>query len=152
MHINVKDILAGDLGYRKDFEISDEHPSLPDLSLADGINGAVAVTRLEDGLLVAGQAKAELNLECHRCLRPYSQTFQVEFGGQFRFGAFLPEADVWPIQKDMTVDIAPLIRQELLLAVPIQLLDLLDCPGLCVECGEINQPGHKHKSHLTIDH
>ncbi|HSH31257.1 MAG TPA: YceD family protein [Candidatus Saccharimonadales bacterium] len=145
MHINTKDILDRETGERAEFAIRDEKPDLPDISLAGGVSGSVTVTRLDDGLLADGHLVAELELECHRCLKAYTYPTQIKLAGRFSFAPDpSAEGEEWPISKQLEIDLAPLVRQELLLDLPIQLLCRPDCPGLCPECGQLSEPGHEH--------
>jgi uncharacterized protein len=44
--------------------------------------------------------------------------------------------DGLPIPEDMNVDFAPLVREDMLLSVPIRVTCRPDCKGLCPACGE----------------
>ena len=64
-----------------------------------------------------------------------------------------PDQDVDPDEelevsmlRDDLVDLEPLLRDAVVLALPFQPLCNDDCPGLCVECGArlADDPGHGH--------
>jgi uncharacterized protein len=50
--------------------------------------------------------------------------------------------------EDDLLDLEPLLRDEVVLALPFQPLCTEDCPGLCAECGArlANDPGHSHEA------
>ena len=49
--------------------------------------------------------------------------------------------------QDDLVDLEPLLRDAVVLALPFQPLCQDDCPGLCVECGArlADDPDHAHE-------
>lgn len=144
MHIKVSDILAQEIGHRADFEVEGERPQLSDLTLADDIQGSVTVTRIKEGLMVAGELETKLTLECHRCLSAFDTGIKIRPQGIF---ADNPGEDEWPIDNLTHIDLAPMIRQELIVGTPVKQLCSPDCLGLCEVCGE-RQTGERH-SHAT---
>lgn len=141
MHVNIKDILAGEIGTSTNFEITGELPDLADVSLSEPLHGELRLIRTSSGVLASGQIKASISLQCHRCLTSFGSSQHPVFNGEF---AHKPEVEQWPIEADSSIDIGPLIRQEILLTIPIKQLCRPDCPGLCVTCGRPQSPGHKH--------
>ena len=142
MHVNVSHILAGEVGESADFELEGEYTDIPDLELARPLTGRVTVMRLDDGLAVKGRAQVALNLECYRCLEPYEHQSDLELAGSFRLR---PTEDDWPISGRGVIDLAPLVREEALVGIPIRQLCRDDCPGLCVECGRPAEGDHGHE-------
>ncbi|HSX48045.1 MAG TPA: DUF177 domain-containing protein [Candidatus Nanoarchaeia archaeon] len=141
MYLNAHDILGHDQGTTASFEIADERPELADISLASSLSGNVKLLRTSFGLLVSGAVKGSIKLDCHRCLKKFDQPLSVKFAGEF---ADKPEVEQWPIEPDGQIDLAPLVGQELILAIPIKTLCRLDCPGLCAVCGKPMEPKHEH--------
>jgi uncharacterized metal-binding protein YceD (DUF177 family) len=127
MHINVRDFLAESVGYSQSFAISGERPNLESVVLTADIVGDITVTRLQTpSVMVKGEISTEIQLECHRCLRTFSRPVRVHFKQLF---AEQPKDDDMPI-IDREIDIAPLIEQEIILSLPIKILDRPDCPGI----------------------
>jgi uncharacterized protein len=102
-----------------------------------------------EGVLVSGQARAELEGECVRCLEPISDEVEVRFQELFCY----EDQDVDPDEElevsmlqDDLVDLEPLLREAVVLALPFQPLCQDDCPGLCAECGArlADDPDHGH--------
>jgi uncharacterized protein len=102
-----------------------------------------------EGVLVTGTARAALEGECARCLEPISDEIEVRFQELFVYAdqGVDPdeELEVSMLQGDL-VDLEPLLRDAVVLALPFQPLCEDDCPGLCVECGArlAEDPGHAH--------
>lgn len=104
-----------------------------------------------EGVLVTGTASAELEGECARCLEPITDTTEVRFQELFVYDdqGHSPEEDdeVSTLEGDL-VDLEPLLRDAVVLALPFQPLCMDDCPGLCPECGArlADDPDHAHEA------
>ena len=102
-----------------------------------------------EGVLVTGTAKAVLEGECARCLEPISDEIEVRFQELFVYDDREVDPDeeleVSKLQDDL-VDLEPLLRDAVVLALPFQPLCEDDCPGLCAECGArlADDPDHTH--------
>jgi uncharacterized protein len=101
-----------------------------------------------EGVLVTGTAHATLTGECARCLEPISDDMEVRFQELYVYEDHaLPDEDddVSTLQDDL-VDLEPLLRDAVVLALPFQPLCMDDCPGLCPECGArlADDPDHAH--------
>ena len=102
-----------------------------------------------EGVLVTGTARAVLEGECARCLEPIHDEVEV----RFQELCVYPDQHVDPDEefevsklRDDLVDLEPLLRDAVVLALPFQPLCQDDCPGLCVECGArlADDPDHGH--------
>ncbi|MGN6723598.1 MAG: YceD family protein [Marmoricola sp.] len=106
-----------------------------------------------EGVLVTGSAQADLVGECVRCLDPIEDSVDVRFqelfvyddGGAESSSELDDELDVRRLEGDL-IDLEPLLRDAVVLALPFQPLCSDDCPGLCPECGErlADDPNHQH--------
>ena len=102
-----------------------------------------------EGVLVTGTAHASLDGECARCLEPISDDIEVRFQELFVYEDHaLPEDedDEVSLLQDDLVDLEPVLRDAVVLALPFQPLCKEDCPGLCPECGArlADDPDHAH--------
>jgi uncharacterized protein len=136
LRLNVGFIRNQSVGYSRDFPI--DLPSVflkPDLKLYNLVGNAL-VTRTAHGLLVQAKLSAQVSAECARCLNDFSQPLEAEFTELYAFtpnsatesGLLLPETGI--------IDIGPIVREEMLLAIPISPICSPDCKGLCPVCGE----------------
>ncbi|WP_030381566.1 MULTISPECIES: YceD family protein [unclassified Streptomyces] len=112
-----------------------------------------------EGVLVTGTAGATAEGECVRCLEPLRQETEAEFQELFSY----PDADDrgrvraepgddaeddedrYFVEDDL-IDLEPVLRDAVVLALPMQPVCQDDCPGLCSECGVrlADDPDHHH--------
>jgi uncharacterized protein len=104
-----------------------------------------------EGVLVSGEATADLEGECARCLEPIRDQITANLQELFvyddiRDSAEAEEDDEVSMLRDDLVDLEPLLRDAVVLALPFQPLCQPDCPGLCPECGVrlADEPDHAH--------
>ena len=115
-----------------------------------------------DGVLVTGTARAPLTGECVRCLEPLSQQCEADFQEMYSY----PDADdrsrfadtgddaeeeTLLLEGDL-FDLEPVLRDAVVLSLPLQPVCQEDCPGLCPECGArlAAEPGHQHDEAVDI--
>ncbi|HEY0889863.1 MAG TPA: YceD family protein [Nocardioides sp.] len=106
-----------------------------------------------EGVLVTGTATADLEGECVRCLEPISDEIEVRFQELYMYDDIrdardVSEDDEVSMLRDDLVDLEPLLRDAVVLALPFQPLCQDDCPGLCTECGArlADDPDHSHEA------
>ena len=101
-----------------------------------------------EGVLVTGTAHAGLEGECVRCLEPITDELEGQFQELFVYDdhATSEEDDEVSMLEDDLLDLEPLLRDAVVLALPFQPLCMDDCPGLCTECGArlADDPDHAH--------
>ncbi len=103
-----------------------------------------------EGVLVTGTARVPLKGECARCLDPIASTFEADFQELFvypdtRSGGNADD-DELRLEGDL-IDLEPVLRDAVVLALPLSPLCRDDCPGLCPECGvrlADAEPDHGH--------
>ena len=103
-----------------------------------------------EGVLVTGTVSAELEGECARCLEDVRSEVHADVTELFVYDDEEPRRDdedeeTRRMQGDL-LDLEPLLRDAVVLALPFQPLCRDDCPGLCVECGArlADDPDHRH--------
>ena len=103
------------------------------------------LTRSGDDVFVRGSIKGSITLPCASCLSPA----EVPIDSQLKM-TFVPEGDEDderdgddPLDDlelgthDLdTVDLAPIVREQIILALPISAHCREDCKGLCPSCGQ----------------
>ena len=108
-----------------------------------------------EGVLVTGTAHAVLEGECVRCLEPIHDEIEVALQelyvyddeGHHRAGDDTEDDETSRLEDDL-LDLEPLLRDAVVLALPFQPLCEDDCPGLCTECGARlkDDPDHTHEA------
>lgn len=89
---------------------------------------------LVEGVLVSGTLSGVQVVRCARCLASSSQPFSIEVQEPFAPGVSDPDEE-YPI-VDGFLDLEPMIRDAVVLAMPLAPLCRPDCLGLCSRCGE----------------
>ncbi|WP_067440932.1 YceD family protein [Nocardioides jensenii] len=105
-----------------------------------------------EGVLVTGTVNTELIGECVRCLDPISDELEARFQELFVYDDGHhdidadEESEVRRLEDDL-LDLEPVLRDAVVLALPFQPLCEEDCPGLCTECGAhlADDPDHTHE-------
>jgi len=98
------------------------------------------------GIEVSGTVGAPWTGECRRCLRPVSGRLEATVRELYRppprpvVGGDEAEDDFYPLVGEQ-LDLAPLVRDALLLDLPLAPLCRPDCPGLCPLCGAARAEG-----------
>ena len=121
--------------------------------------GAIAVDLLlepvVEGVLVTGSASASTTGQCSRCLDPITGEVSIDVTELFAYPESTTdettEEDEVSRVVDDRIDLEPVVRDALVLALPLVQLCSDDCHGLCAGCGvkwADLEPGHGHE---TID-
>lgn len=107
---------------------------------------------VSEGVLVTGTARAPLAGECARCLEPLRQASEVQFAELYNYEQVRePDSDGYSLDGDL-LDLEPVLRDALVLALPLAPLCRDDCPGLCAECGvQLAKAGAGHGHSAAID-
>lgn len=126
------------------------------LSVAEGspVELDLRLEAVMEGVLVTGTATAVVEGECARCLEPIRDPVEVTLQELFVYDDTddrdLPdeEGDETSTLRGDLLDLEPLLRDAVVLALPFQPLCREDCPGLCPECGVrlADEPDHQHEA------
>jgi uncharacterized protein len=119
-----------------------------------------------EGVLITGTAVGTMSGECGRCLDPVEAPISVDLMELYRYpdqdsvkgrGAAAKAAaedaadDETPMLVDDLIDLEPVLRDALVLELPMTPLCDEDCLGLCVECGERLEDLPENHSHDAVD-
>lgn len=88
---------------------------------------------LSDGIVVNGRISATFDGECRRCLA--SMVGRIDCEVHELYQVALTDPDAFLIEGDV-IDLAPMVRETVLLELPDAPLCRLDCAGLCPTCGQ----------------
>jgi uncharacterized protein len=107
---------------------------------------------VSEGVLVSGTARVTLTGECARCLDPLTEELEVDIQQLFVYpGNEIDEDDeddeIGQLVDDY-IDLEPLLRDAVVLALPLAPVCREDCPGLCPDCGARLadvEPDHGHE-------
>ena len=77
-------------------------------------------------VMVTGQVRFDWRAECRRCLEPVDGSAEVELQEVFQLAPV--EGETWPVIDD-EVDLEPMVREAVLLALPTTAVCRDDCTG-----------------------
>lgn len=109
-----------------------------------------------EGVLASGTATARAEGECSRCLDPVTDEVTVDLVQLYAYPRTDAKGRVVHDDADRDedeptvvgdlLDLEPVVRDAVVLALPIAPVCRPDCPGLCAECGArlADDPGHQH--------
>jgi uncharacterized protein len=105
-----------------------------------------------EGVLVTGTVTTTIAGECGRCLDPVTRDFVVEVVELFAYpnsatAETTDEDEVDRIVGDL-IDVEPVVRDAVVLGLPVTPLCRPDCAGLCPTCGQRLDDlpaGHTHE-------
>jgi uncharacterized protein len=134
--IDVRDLI-GQPGSSREVHLSERIPDLgTQLAVVPEdrpVGGDLLLESVVEGILVSGPVRGEMVLTCARCLKPFEVPFDLDVQE-----LYAPEAraddDAYPLLEG-AVDLEPMIRDAVLLAMPFAPLHSPDCLGLCERCG-----------------
>jgi len=146
MRFNVAQLLKEPVGSTRQYDIEADIATLDEeISPLAPLTGQVHFLRTDAGILVQGWVQTKVNLQCSRCLAPLVVPLEVLLEEEYRprvpLGSVGKRSDededpALFIDEYQILDLAEVIRQELLLALPTRPLCRSDCAGLCPACGQ----------------
>lgn len=148
LKLNVGFILSAGPSYTHDTSFD-----VPAVRVADDVDltyirGDLRLSRTKEGILVQGKLHVGVEGECYRCLDPINQDLTINIEELYTYPA--SKAAEFSVGEDAILDLAPLMRAEILIADARGGICKPDCKGLCPECGvnlnrEIN---HAHQDDI----
>jgi uncharacterized metal-binding protein YceD (DUF177 family) len=92
-----------------------------------------------EGVLVSGDVAVPLVGSCARCLEPIEDTLELDVQELFAYSGSTTEAtseedEVRRVESD-AIDLEPMVRDLVVLSLPLAPTCTEDCAGLCVDCG-----------------
>ncbi|MGH2663326.1 MAG: YceD family protein [Actinomycetota bacterium] len=93
----------------------------------------VLLENVVEGILVSGPLAGTFALRCARCLTGFVQEFRIEVHELYAPGA-TDQDDQYPLSEG-SIDLDPMVRDNVMLSMPFSPLCRPDCRGLCERCG-----------------
>ena len=135
--ISVAEILGHPGAYR-DIRLTKPLPGVR-TALARVQNDLDADLRAEsvvEGVLVTGDVRGNAVLQCARCLKQLPSGVEVEVCELYYGPGHEPPADEDAYSvKGVEIDLEPMLRDAVALALPLNPLCSADCKGICARCG-----------------
>ena len=138
MRIDVSELLREPIGAQAKMGFDLGFQRLSDDLVVNAIQGQLSLLRIEDGILVQGVLAVTVDSECGRCLEPVTRTIDVELNERFVPSLTYKPGDdqVFAIDADHHIDLKPVLRELVIVSMPLHVLCRPDCEGLCPSCGK----------------
>lgn len=144
MRFNVAGLLKRATGSSRRYQMREDVEGIdPSLIIRDALVGQIEMIRTADGILIRGELATAVELQCDRCLEPFIQKVEFEIEEEFRpaidmnTGAKIScDEEEMRIDEHHILDLTELVRQSILLALPMHPVCRPNCLGLCDQCGQ----------------
>jgi uncharacterized protein len=92
-------------------------------------------------ILVQGKISASIDLQCSLCLRPFTSTVVLPFEETYRHSQDIVSSEEQEelelrVYHGDEIDLGEVIREELILSLPMKPVCNPECRGLCPVCGQ----------------
>jgi len=135
LRLNVGFLLKEGIGYSREFPFDEPVVAVAEDLTVSNLYGAVSFTRTPQGLYAQGLLRATVPATCARCLTDIAQPVSSRLGELYHYPPESAPPDSLILDDDHHLDLTPVVREEFILAIPLQPLCRPDCKGLCPQCG-----------------
>ncbi len=133
--VNVGFLINAPVGEYREITIENPDFELDEDQTAENLHIDLKISRVQQGILASADCTADLKMECVRCLDEFDQKLKSHFDELFSFHTRENvEADQY-LPENGYMDLKEIIREYLMLEIPMSPLCKPDCKGLCPVCG-----------------
>ena len=100
----------------------------------ESLTGNLVLTRTKEGILIQGRLKVSRARECDRCLEAFDHRFELNIAELFASPADA-NISVFSVDSNGDIDLAPLLREEVLIEESYRTVCRDGCRGLSAESG-----------------
>lgn len=134
--LNIAVLQVPEEGVAVEAEVAAAALDLPEderIRVTQPVRVSLKVERRNRDVTARGRLAATLSCRCDRCLDPFEQALEV-----------LEVCHFWEDVQEDWIDLTPALREDIVLALPNQLLCRDVCSGLCPVCGQ-----NRNRAHCT---
>ena len=135
--VSVADIL-GRPGVGRDLHLEAVLPGVSNALVSveeSPVRASLRADSVVEGVLVTGEVEASVAVACARCLNEHRESVAFDLCELFVTPAReLPAEEAYRL-AGADMDLEPMLRDAVALALPLRPLCRADCPGLCSTCG-----------------
>lgn len=162
MQYNVAQLMKSEVGDLRQDHLHEEINNLDNsITPLSPLDGDIKLVRTNEGIFVEADLHTSLQLECSRCLDLFGKAVRIRIDEEF-----LPTIDILSgsrlaldeeadpanlIDARHELNVAELVRQSLLLTLPVAPLCRSNCKGLCPVCGKNRNREKCHHESDEID-
>ena len=144
--VDLKGLAHEKISFQASFEPGVVDFGIENVQQVGPLDWSASAERAGDEIRVAGSLNTSLELACSRCLEPARVTIDKPFDLFFRQRdekMFDEDAEIELDEKETRtafftgtkLAISDILREQILLALPMKALCTIDCKGLCPQCG-----------------
>ena len=143
--VDLKDLAHEKISFQASFEPGVVAFGSENVQQVGPLDWSASAERAGDEIRVAGSLNTSLELACSRCLEPARVTINKPFDLFFRQRdeEMFDEDEIELSERDTRTGfftgtqlaIGDILREQILLALPMKALCTIDCKGLCPQCG-----------------
>jgi uncharacterized protein len=145
MDFNLAQLLKQPTGAAREYSLNEDlHGLDAAIDATEPLTGTMKLIRTKSGALLTLRGKTSLRVACSRCLDPVTAPVSLDFEEELLQTVDIITGVTLHARQDdpaLLIDghhemhLADLIREYLLLALPMHPLCREDCKGLCPQCG-----------------
>ena len=134
LRFNFGFLLEAKIGDSRTIELDYPTIEVEEITLSP-LTGALLVTRTSEGIYLTGSLDTATAVTCVRCLEKTEAAVTILLNELLYYPReAAPSGDLF-IGEDGYIDLGPLVRELVLLELPLNPVCKPDCAGLCQECG-----------------
>lgn len=151
LQFNVAGLLKGQVGETRSYDFRIPVSQLDQIDESFDVTGpfigAVRFLKTTETVFTKLKGELDVHLDCARCLNPFDAKIEVESEEEFRptidisSGRAMHETsddEALVIDEQHILDLTEILRQAIILALPVTPLCQDDCAGICPICGVDN--------------
>lgn len=115
------------------------------VEVTDPVEFDLRAEALTDGIEVTGNVSGSVQMRCSRCLTSFERRFKQAVDEVFYFER--RDEEGYEVQGEM-IDLEPMLRDVIVLSMPMSPLHAETCAGLCPVCGQdrnLTDCGHEQR-------
>ena len=110
----------------------------------DNVHAELNITKISKKVLIRGTVDGSVLLNCCRCLNDYSYSLNILFDEEYDPKAEVDRVEDQELHKedlglsyyrDDEIDVTEVVKEQVLLSVPMKPLCNEECRGICSRCG-----------------
>lgn len=113
------------------------------LGLSRPLSGSITLHYLGKKVAIKGTLSTTLRLRCDRCLEPFDKQLEKEFKYYLSMTPYVGDLDIELSEEDLNLTFVDgyylcadeIIREQILLSIPMKTVCSAHCKGLCPVCG-----------------
>lgn len=116
----------------------------------DALEGKLVLSRTGEGILIQGSLRVSHRRECGRCLEAFVHSFDLDLAEMF---ASPPDSSksVFSVDSNGEIDLAPLLREEVLIEESYRSVCREDCRGLSARSGRNLNTEEESRADVAVE-